>query len=311
MNDVLTIYQANQYNAVTIKKSYECINTLEGIRNIRMQSRQVLTGKTYNFIRSLTRRNFRECAILMAGVCVVSGIVLGAAGFAGNDRNQVYAVQPTGENREEHGEIGNELQAGLMGIVNSMNTMEEYSVAVSSVDIENAGEEILIGTKRVKKKELNRKTVASGVAKASGLGYYAIQTVENNHMASEDYYSLLQVVEAEATGGDMKSKILVADVVLNRVRDERFPDKIYDVIWQQSGGAPQFSPTADGRIHSVTVTEETIEAVDRALAGEDYSQGALFFVARSSADENNVEWFDGNLKPLFSYGGHEYFTFDE
>lgn len=276
-----------------------------------MQSKQAFSGKTYNFIVSRTKRNFRECAILMAGVCIASGIVLGAAGFAGSGKNQVYAVQSVDEGQTEQGEIGNELQAGLMGIVNGMNTMEEYSIAANSVDIENAGEEILIGTKRVKKKELNRSAVASGVKKASGLGYYAIQTVEKNHMATEDYYSLLQIVEAEATGGDMKSKILVADVVLNRVEDERFPDTIYDVIWQQEGGAPQFSPTADGRIHSVTITDETIEAVDRALAGEDYSQGALFFVARSSADKRNVEWFDGNLKPLFSYGGHEYFTFDE
>lgn len=276
-----------------------------------MQSKQAFSGKTYNFIVSRTKRNFRECAILMAGVCIASGIVLGAAGFAGSGKNQVYAVQSVDEGQTEQGEIGNELQAGLMGIVNGMNTMEEYSIAANSVDIENAGEEILIGTKRVKKKELNRSAVASGVKKASGLGYYAIQTVEKNHMAPEDYYSLLQIVEAEATGGDMKSKILVADVVLNRVEDERFPDTIYDVIWQQEGGAPQFSPTADGRIHSVTITDETIEAVDRALAGEDYSQGALFFVARSSADKRNVEWFDGNLKPLFSYGGHEYFTFDE
>lgn len=276
-----------------------------------MQSKQAFSGKTYNFIVARTKRNFRECAILMAGVCIASGIVLGAAGFAGSGRNQVYAVQSVNEGQTEQGEIGNELQAGLMGIVNGMNTMEEYSIAANSVDIENAGEEILIGTKRVKKNELNRSAVASGVKKASGLGYYAIQTVEKNHMATEDYYSLLQIVEAEATGGDMKSKILVADVVLNRVKDERFPDKIYDVIWQQEGGAPQFSPTADGRIHSVTITDETIEAVDRALAGEDYSQGALFFVARSSADKSNVEWFDGNLKPLFSYGGHEYFTFDE
>lgn len=277
-----------------------------------MRSKHIWARKTFNFIKLRTQKNYRECALLMTGVCAVSGIVLGAAGFAGTGESRVYAVQSSEENTmEDPTQQNEELQAGLMGIVSSVNLMEEYSVAASSVDIENAGEDILIGTKRINRKELNRKAVASGVEKASGLGYYAQQTVRNHHMATEDYYSLLQIVEAEATGGDMKSKILVADVVLNRVRDDRFPNKIYDVIWQQAGGAPQFSPTADGRIYSVTITDETIEAVDRALEGEDYSEGALFFVARSSADQNNVAWFDGNLKPLFSYGGHEYFTFEE
>ena len=135
--------------------------------------------------------------------------------------------------------------------------------------------------------------------------------MRQNQMNTTDYYTLLQIVEAEATGGDMKSKILIADVVLNRVKDSRFPDNIYDVVWQQTGGIVQFSPTADGRIGSVTVTEETIEAVDRALAGEDYSQGALCFMARESSDNHSVEWFDENLRLLFEYGGHEYFTFTD
>lgn len=278
-----------------------------------MQLLQTVFKRAFNFIKSITKRNHRECALFMIGVCVISVVVLGAAGFAGSGKNKVYAVQSKeeGDASGKAEDAENELQAGLMGIVTSVNTMEEYSVAANSINIENAGEDILIGTKKIKRGAMNRNLVAKGTKGAANVGYYAQQTVRNHHMATEDYYSLLQIVEAEATGGDMKSKILVADVVLNRVKDSRFPDKIYDVIWQQAGGSPQFSPTADGRIYSVTITDDTIEAVDRALAGEDYSQGALFFVARSSADQSNVAWFDGNLEPLFEHGGHEYFKFAE
>ena len=53
------------------------------------------------------------------------------------------------------------------------------------------------------------------------------------------------------------------------------------------------------------ITDDTIQAVDQALEGEDYSQGALFFMARQSSDSSSVEWFDSKLKLLFSYGGHE------
>jgi N-acetylmuramoyl-L-alanine amidase len=67
----------------------------------------------------------------------------------------------------------------------------------------------------------------------------------------------------------------------------------------------------DGRINSVTITSSTIEAVDRALNGEDNSQGALFFLARASSAVHNVQWFENTLVKLFEYGGHEYFTYRE
>ena len=189
--------------------------------------------------------------------------------------------------------------------------MEEYSSAADTVSLENSYEDIVVGSDSARRKTVNRLKVEQGTANVSRIGQYAQETVRQNQMNTTDYYTLLQIVEAEATGGDMKSKILIADVVLNRVKDSRFPDNIYDVVWQQTGGIVQFSPTADGRIGSVTVTEETIEAVDRALAGEDYSQGALCFMARESSDNHSVEWFDENLRLLFEYGGHEYFTFTD
>ena len=60
-----------------------------------------------------------------------------------------------------------------------------------------------------------------------------------------------------------------------------------------------------------TVTDSTIEAVERVLQGEDYSQGALFFFARDSAEAQNINWFDSSLMQVFEYGGHEYFTYKE
>ena len=62
----------------------------------------------------------------------------------------------------------------------------------------------------------------------------------------------------------MLSKLLVANVILNRVEDSHFPDTISEVVWEKVDGYAQFSPTEDGRIYSCTITESTIEAVDRA-----------------------------------------------
>jgi N-acetylmuramoyl-L-alanine amidase len=60
----------------------------------------------------------------------------------------------------------------------------------------------------------------------------------------------------------------------------------------------------------VTVSDETKNALNRALAGEDISGGALYFVARKYADGSKISWFENNLKFLFNYGGHEFYTSD-
>ena len=264
------------------------------------------------FSRTLSKQIYRNCEVLMTGTVVVAVLVFTAGSFTGGGKNQVYAVKAS-RNAEEAGEGEDvkeeELQAGLMGIVASVNKLEAYSQAADGVDLETANQEILAGTSRIRKNALYQKYVEECAKNIGSIGYYAQQKVLENQMDGNDYYTLLQIVEAEATGGDIKSKILIANVVLNRVKDSRFPDTIYDVVWQTAGGSPQFSPTDDGRIYTVSITDDTIEAVDRALAGEDYSQGALFFAARASAEAQNMVWFDQNLVQMFEYGGHEFFCF--
>ncbi len=128
-------------------------------------------------------------------------------------------------------------------------------------------------------------------------------------ITEEDKEVLLRIVEAEATCEDIKGRMLVANVILNRVVSERFPDSITEVVFQNNGETYQFAPIKDGRYWSVTVSEETIEAVERVLAGEDVSKGALFFAARSMARKSAMRWFDTSLKYLFRHGVHEFFTY--
>lgn len=126
-------------------------------------------------------------------------------------------------------------------------------------------------------------------------------------ITEQDYENMLRIVEAEAGGEDRTGKLLVANVIINRVKDESFPDTVTDVIFQQENGVCQFSPIRDGRFYSVSVSDETIEAVEAALCGEDCSKGALFFMARKAADKDKAAWFDRNLTRLFAHGGHEFF----
>lgn len=127
-------------------------------------------------------------------------------------------------------------------------------------------------------------------------------------ITEEEKEILLRIVEAEATCEDVMGRMLVANVIMNRVVSKGFPNSIAEVVFQNNGVTYQFSPIKDGRYWTVTVSDETREAVERVLAGEDYSQGALFFAARSMANKKAMSWFDTSLKFLFRHGVHEFFT---
>ena len=126
-------------------------------------------------------------------------------------------------------------------------------------------------------------------------------------LSEEDLEALLRIVEAEAGSEDEDGRLLVANVVLNRVNSEDFPVTVKEVVFQQSEGVTQFSPVASGRYYTVEISEETIVAVERALMGEDISQGALYFASRKYANSNKMRWFDTKLTFLFEHGGHEFF----
>lgn len=146
------------------------------------------------------------------------------------------------------------------------------------------------------------------VSKQRTLDLEIITKKNRIEITQKEYENLLRIVEAEAGGEDIKGKMLVANVVLNRVEDHRFPDTVSEVIFQEVNGRFQFSPIEDGRFYEVKISAETVEAVQHVLMGEDNSKGALYFASRKSADPTLMKWFDENLNRLFVYGGHEFFS---
>ncbi|NLL77715.1 MAG: cell wall hydrolase [Clostridiales bacterium] len=138
--------------------------------------------------------------------------------------------------------------------------------------------------------------------------YSVIERKAKYTLSQEDYEVLLRIVEAEAGGEDITGKMLVAGVVMNRVGSDKFPDTVKEVVFQRENGVAQFSPVADGRYEKVRVSEETKEAVEKVLYGEDITKGALYFASRKYADPEKMKWFDNSLTLLFSYGGHEFFS---
>ncbi len=128
-------------------------------------------------------------------------------------------------------------------------------------------------------------------------------------LSEQELSELLRLVEAEAPAEDIYGKILVANVVLNRVNNEKMADTVTGVIYEKVGGSAQFSPTVISWYwNSIVVTDSTREAVARCLSGEDYSEGALYFYAweRDPDKHERVEWMQ-DLECVFTHGGHRFF----
>lgn len=129
-------------------------------------------------------------------------------------------------------------------------------------------------------------------------------------ISQSDFDYLARIVHAEANGEDMIGQILVVNVILNRMvsncRDFRNAGTIREVITQRNAnGTWQFSPLGDGSFARAVPNQVTKEAVQRALNGEDHSQGALWFRGIRGVDGS---WHDNNLRKLFDHGGHRFYA---
>jgi N-acetylmuramoyl-L-alanine amidase len=90
---------------------------------------------------------------------------------------------------------------------------------------------------------------------------------------SDDVWMISRMVAAEARGEPFHGQVAVASVIVNRVRNPRFPGTVNGVIFQPLA----FSPVADGAFWRVTPTAEHVRATRYALNGWDPSYGSTFF----------------------------------
>lgn len=185
-----------------------------------------------------------------------------------------------------------------LSVSEAAETKESEQIQLTSETSEQ--EELIEESAQVMQQELANQ-IASQVTKAEQKK--KAQEEKKIHLSKTDTKILERIVEAEATGEDIEGKMLVANVILNRVNCEEFPDSVEKVVFSKK----QFSPIRDGRYYSVSITDETKEAVKRVLNGEDKSNGALYFMSRKKANAKNVAWFDAHLTKVAEYGTHEFF----
>ena len=116
---------------------------------------------------------------------------------------------------------------------------------------------------------------------------------------SEDLKWLSHIIHAEAGNQDMIGQICVGNVVLNRVRDSRFPDTVRDVIFSPN----QFCPVRSGSIWSEP-DEEAVIAAKLCLEGVSFAGPSTYFVNPTTG---STRWFRENLTYAMSVGDHDFY----
>lgn len=114
---------------------------------------------------------------------------------------------------------------------------------------------------------------------------------------------LERIVEAESGDQTIKGRQMVANVILNRMKSEKFPNSVREIVF----ASRQFSPVSNGSYYRVKVSSQTKKAVEKALKEKDNTNGALYFMYRAGSDSSNVSWFDRELTKLCEYGCHDFF----
>lgn len=181
------------------------------------------------------------------------------------------------------------IQAAMATQLAQVAQISQNSAAANTVDITNVTSVPVVSEDA---------TTAANVQAAQEI--QAVTTVPTGvpaGISNEDYMALCKIVQAEAGGESQEGKLLVADVILNRVVNPAFPNSIQAVITQRG----QFSPVSNGSYYSASPSADTIAAVNRALAGENISSGALYFKSVRSASSWSSRSF------LFNFGNHNFY----
>ena len=99
-------------------------------------------------------------------------------------------------------------------------------------------------------------------------------------ITEEDRELLARIVYLEARGQSFSGQRAVAEVVLNRVLDSRFPDTVYEVLYAPG----QFTPAKS--ITSTTPTETQYEVVDCVIDETPITTENTIYFATSALTKN-------------------------
>jgi N-acetylmuramoyl-L-alanine amidase len=118
-----------------------------------------------------------------------------------------------------------------------------------------------------------------------------------NGISRSDMNLLAHLVYGEARGEPFEGQVAIAAVILNRLRDPRFPHSIPAIMFQPGA----FTATADGQAY-LNPDSEAMRAVVEAVNGWDPTSGAVYYFNPATAT-NKWIW----SRPIVKRIGHHIF----
>ncbi len=114
--------------------------------------------------------------------------------------------------------------------------------------------------------------VSSYQALVNGNGNGATESGSVGGFSSSDVYLLAKTIHAEGRGEPYTGQVAIGAVILNRVRDDGFPNTVSGVVYQKHA----FTAVSDGQIN-LTPNDTAMRAARDAINGWDPTGGALYY----------------------------------
>ena len=128
----------------------------------------------------------------------------------------------------------------------------------------------------------------------------------NYLFTEEDKYKLAKIATCEAgtLGIDCMEKVI--KTVINRTyHSSKFPNTIYEVIFQNKNGIYQFTPCKpNGSWYKEEPTDEAYEAVNNVLSSSISDTQILYF----EDSKNKDNWHSRNLKLQYTINGMRFYS---
>ena len=191
-------------------------------------------------------------------------------------------------------------------------TNKETTTKSNNVKVETTKKEDTVNktnTSKNNKVESNKTTTEKNKVQVSN----KTNTSKNNKVESNktttnkkisytknEAYELAKIIMCEAEGEPQKCKEYVGQVVLNRVKSDRFPNTIHGVIFQKN----QFTPTSNGRWNKKEPNQDCWDAAYKVLNASEPLTDALFFEACKGSS-----WHSRNLTKVAHIGRTRFYKY--
>lgn len=141
-----------------------------------------------------------------------------------------------------------------------------------------------------------------GVRWDGGSRTVTVSNLNSTDYSESDLYWLSRIISAESRGESLQGQIAVGNVVLNRVASSKFPNTIYDVIFDKID-AIQFEPVANGTVYNEP-TALSVQAAKLCLRGENAIGDCMYFYNPTLSPGT---WIVNNCKYYSTIGCHRFY----